>query len=114
MIPKLQEKMEIHINFSPIIYNDNWLKDYEELFKKLEGFDFKSECIFLTYNDIQHKRNSQEVNNLCWRPEIQEKKDSQYAADNIRYKWKLKNKMVEEFKDLYSKYFNLKTIRYIF
>lgn len=113
-IQKLQEKIEVHINFSPIIYNDNWLKDYDELFKKLDGINFKSECIFLTYNDIQHKRNSDEVNSLCWNPAIQEKKDSQYAADNIRYKWKLKNKMVEDFKNLYSKYFDLDTIRYIF
>lgn len=113
-IPRLQEKMEVHINFSPIVYYDNWLKDYEELFKMLQGIDFKSECIFVTYNKIQAERNSDTVNELLWQPKIQEAKDSEYAADNIRYQWKLKNELVKQFKELYSKYFPLDTIRYIF
>ena len=59
-------------------------------------------------------KNSEEVNQLCWKPNIQEAKDSQYAADNIRYQWQLKKQMVEEFKILYNKYFNINNIRYIF
>jgi spore photoproduct lyase len=114
MIPKLQEKMEVHINFSPIVYHDNWLEHYKELFEKMKGLDFKSECIFLTYNKVQFIKNSETVNDICWKPDIQEAKDSQYAADNIRYKYNLKCKMVDQFKDLYSKYFDLSTIRYIF
>jgi hypothetical protein len=51
---------------------------------------------------------------LCWKPEIQEKKDSQYAADNIRYKYQLKAKMIDDFKKLYGEYFDTKNIRYIF
>lgn len=114
MIPKLQEKMEVHLNFSPIIYHDNWLEHYRELFEKLKGIDFKSECIFLTYNNVQFIKNTEKVNELCWKPEIQERKDSQYAADNIRYKWDLKAQMIKDFKALYSEYFDLSTIRYIF
>lgn len=106
--------MEVHINFSPIIYWDNWEKYYEELFQSLEGIDFKSECIFLTYNDIQYQRNSELVNDLCWKPELQEHKNSQYAPDNIRYKSDFKHGLIEKFKYLYSKYFDLETIRYIF
>lgn len=113
-IPTLQKKMEVHINFSPIVYYDNWLKDYEELFKMLNGIEFKSECIFVTYNNIQAKRNSEPVNELLWQPKIQEAKDSEYAADNIRYQWQFKNELVKQFKELYSKYFPLDTIRYIF
>ena len=113
-IDYLSQYMEVHINFSPIIYTEDWLKEYEELFIKLKNKDFKSECIFLTYNDIQYKRNSKEVNDLCWNPDIQEYKNSQYSADNIRYKWQLKNQMIQDFKNLYSKYFSLKDIRYIF
>ena len=114
MIPKLQQKMEVHINFSPIIYHDNWLENYRELFEKLKGIDFKSECIFLTYNNIQFLKNSEQVNEICWKPDIQERKDSQYAADNLRYKWDLKAQMIKDFKALYSEYFELSTIRYIF
>jgi len=115
-IKPLQEHMEVHINFSPIIYEEGWLNEYEELFKllKAQGINIPCECIFLTYNNIQHERNSEDVNQLCWKPDIQESKDSQYAADNIRYHWQLKKQMVDEFKTLYSKYFNLNNIRYIF
>ncbi len=115
-IPKLQEHMEVHINFSPIIYTDGWLDEYKKLFEELKskGIDVKCECIFLTYNTIQHERNDPAVDSLLWRPEIQEAKDSQYAPDNIRYQWKLKSKMVTQFTDLYREYFNPLNIRYIF
>jgi spore photoproduct lyase len=115
-IPKLQERMEVHINFSPIIYTEGWLDEYKELFKELAhmGIDVPCECIFLTYNETSHKNASDEVNALCWRPEIQEAKDSQYAPDNIRYKHQLKMKMVKDFISLYSEFFDPKNIRYIF
>ena len=115
-IPNLQNYMEVHINFSPIIYTDGWLEEYEKLFQQIKdaGVDVKCECIFLTYNKIQHERNKEPINELLWRPDIQESKNSQYAPDNIRYNYKLKFRMVEQFKDLYAKYFNLSNIRYIF
>ena len=37
-IERLQEIMEVHINFSPIIYHDDWLMHYDNLFKKLSNF----------------------------------------------------------------------------
>lgn len=115
-IAYLQEHMEVHINFSPIIYADDWLTEYRLLFHELRtaGVDVKSECIFLTYNQVSHERASKPVNDLLWRPEIQERKDSQYAPDNIRYKSQLKKKMVQEFTALYSEFFNPGNIRYIF
>ena len=116
MIPKLQEKMEVHINFSPIIYEEGWLEEYENLFQDLvvAGISVPCECIFLTYNNTSYKNASDAVNALCWKPEIQESKDSEYAADNIRYKYQLKAKMIAEFTELYSKYFDKNNIRYIF
>jgi spore photoproduct lyase len=115
-IPRLEKYMEVHINFSPIIFHDGWLYEYDELFREIaySGIDVKCECIFLTYNDIQRERNEPIVNHLCWKPEIQEKKDSQYAPDNIRYKWNLKRDMIAEFTGLYSRYFDPANIRYIF
>jgi spore photoproduct lyase len=116
MIPKLQEKMEVHINFSPIIYEEGWLEEYDMLFQKLAylGINLACECIFLTYNNTSYKNASDIVNSLCWKPEIQESKDSEYAPDNIRYKYQLKAQMISEFTTLYAKYFNPKNIRYIF
>jgi spore photoproduct lyase len=115
-IPKLQEHMEVHINFSPIIYTDGWLDEYRKLFEELKskGIDVKCECIFLTYNNIQHERNDPKVDELLWRPDIQECKDSQYAPDNIRYMHKLKSNMVKQFTKLYMEYFSPLNIRYIF
>ena len=115
-IPKLQEKMEVHINFSPIIYTEGWLDEYRKLFEQLKAanIDVKCECIFLTHNLHQHQRNSPEVQGLLWRPDIQEAKDSQYAPDNIRYQWLLKKQMVSDFTGLYAEYFDPTNIRYIF
>lgn len=116
MIPKLQEKMEVHLNFSPIIYEEGWLDEYKKLFQMLKdaNIDVPCECIFLTYNNKSYQNASDDVNALCWKPEIQEAKNSQYAADNIRYKWQLKKKLQEDFVSLYSEFFDSKNIRYIF
>lgn len=115
-IKKLQEVMEVHINFSPIIYEDGWLDEYENLFQiiGMRGINVPCECIFLTHNVFQHERNSEEVRALLWKPEKQESKDSQYAPDNIRYHHIFKTKLKAEFIELYGRYFNPKNIRYIF
>jgi len=115
-IPRLQKYMEVHINYSPIIYEEGWLDEYRKLFEEVKaaGIDVKCECIFLTHNVFQHERNSEEVRELLWKPEIQEAKDSQYAPDNIRYEWQLKKQMVKDFTSLYSEYFDPNNIRYIF
>jgi len=115
-IPFLQEHMELHINFSPIIYEKGWLDEYKKLFEAISllKVDFKSECIFLTYHDNQIKNNSAEINSLCYKPHIQEYKDSHYAKNNIRYKSDVKNILIKQFKDLYKNYFPEESIRYIF
>lgn len=115
-IPKLMEHLEVHINFSPIIYTDSWIDKYRKMFQDIRsaGIDTKCECIFLTHNIHQHERNSQPVRDLLWRPDIQEVKDSQYAPDNIRYQWQLKRQMISDFTKLYSEFFNPINIRYIF
>jgi spore photoproduct lyase len=116
-ILRLQERMEVHINFSPIIYADGWLDEYRRLFKlmRFSGIkDVKCECIFLTYNIIQHERNAPVIDQMLWRPDIQEAKDSQYAPDNIRYEHNLKRQMVKDFTALYTEYFDPANIRYIF
>lgn len=115
-IPKLMQHLEVHINFSPIIYTDGWLDEYRKLFQEIKdaGIETKCECIFLTHNIHQHERNSDDVRSLLWRPDIQEMKDSQYAPDNIRYQWQLKRQMIQDFTNLYSEFFDPAGIRYIF
>ena len=116
-IIRLMHYMEVHINFSPIIYTDGWLDEYRKLFEEIRSYgieNIKCECIFLTYNVIQHERNAPMIDQMLWRPDIQEAKDSQYAPDNIRYEHNLKRQMVKDFTNLYSEYFNPANIRYIF
>lgn len=115
-IPYIQQFMEVHINYSPIIYEEGWLDEYRDLFQQVKdaGIDVKCECIFLTHNYKQHERNSEQVQALLWKPDIQEVKHSEYVAENIRYQWQLKRKMIDEFKALYAEFFDLSNIRYIF
>jgi len=110
---------EIHVNFSPIIYYKEWLEDYKELFQKVRELNInnlQAECIFLTHEYKKHLRNTEnypEAEKYLWTPELQENKISQYGGENIRYKWQLKAKWIEEFKELVKRELNI-PIRYIF
>lgn len=117
MIPILQKKMEVHINFSPIIYHEGWLDEYRELFQQVKdaGIDVKCECIFLTHNQRQIERNSRKVEELLVKEELQEIKFSQHSvSENLRYKWQFKKELEKDFVSLYSEFFDPENIRYIF
>ena len=113
---------DVHINFSPVVIYDNWLKDYEDLFKIVNDYvDYKDtvkcEVIFLTHNENKHNYNL--INNitgenLLWTPEIQESKISQYGGDNIRYKHNLKYDYIKEWTILHDNIIPWNIIRYIF
>ena len=117
---------DVHLNFSPVIVSLNWLTHYTTLFNLVgtcaELFDWdnekvKSEVIFLTHNIDKHYANianSLPGEELLWRPEIQEKKISQYGGANLRYNHALKADYIEEFKHLHEKLIPWNTIRYIF
>jgi spore photoproduct lyase len=117
-ISRLQDIMEVHINFSPVIVpNKEWRDKYKELFKQIKDnvdtTNLKCEVIFATYSDIQKEVNSQEVNSLLVRPELQEYKYSEYGGKVIRYKHQDKAKMIEIFKELLYENLDI-NIRYIF
>jgi len=117
---------DVHLNFSPVIVNFNWLSEYKKLFSEvaafaqLTGWDnskVKAEVIFLTHNVDKHYANI--ANNLpgehlLWKPEIQEKKISQYGGANLRYNRIYKGDYIEEFKQLHDDIIPWNTIRYIF
>jgi spore photoproduct lyase len=120
---KLYEKsFSSHFNLSPIIVQESWLKDYKELFKIINNEvseDFKKqcglECIFATYSEMTHKYNVEKGINdsILWQPNIQEEKISEYGGKALRYKYQLKAKWIEEFKQLLKQELNI-PIRYIF
>jgi len=115
---------DVHINFSPVVVHENWLKEYKILFEGVDGFvdrkykdQVKAEVIFLTHNEGKHDYNL--INNLpgeklLWKPEIQEKKNSQYGGENIRYKYNLKAQYIKEWTELHDKIIPWNVIRYIF
>jgi len=117
-INHLKEKLEVHINFSPVIVPDKgWREEYRKLFKLVKDnadvSNVECEVIFATYSDTQRIRNTKEVNVLLVRPELQEYKTSQYGGNVIRYKHQDKAKMIEIFKEILNKELGI-NIRYIF
>lgn len=116
---KLNRAMDLHINFSPVVVYAEWASDYNALIADML-YDFPNgmpcEVIFLTYNETSKLRASQAVNDLCWRPDIQETKKSQYSGDaeNIRYQHGFKAHCIAEFKMIFGQYYPLSDIRYIF
>ena len=113
---------DVHINFSPVIVTDNWLVEYGELFRQVQGIvenkdKVKAEVIFLTHNVNKHMYNLE--NNipgeeLLWNPATQEGQVSQYGGLNIRYKHDLKARYIREWIELHDKILPFNTIRYIF
>ena len=116
---------DVHLNFSPVVVFSGWLEYYRMLFVEIDAFatlcdwknTVKAEVIFLTHNIDKHVYNiTHDIpgENLLWRPEIQEKKTSQYGGVNLRYKHTLKAHYIEEFKKLHQEIIPYIPIRYIF
>ncbi|MEX5295382.1 spore photoproduct lyase family protein [Kocuria sp. CPCC 205268] len=98
---------EVHVNFSPVIVTDTWLEDWAELFEQLDAGlspaakeQLASEVIFLTHNAQLHEVNTQwhpKAEEVLWRPDLQETKRSQNGALNVRYRFRDKQRYLEQF-----------------
>jgi len=115
---------EVHINLSPVIISDGWLKLYEELFEQIDAAlsgrarkQLAAEIIFLTHNEPLHNLNMQwhpRGEELLWQPQIQETKTSEYGGINVRYRHGYKGRMLEDFKAVLAKKLPYCRIRYAF
>jgi spore photoproduct lyase family protein len=115
---------EVHLNFAPVIYYDNWLADYEQLFEQVDDTlspqakeQLQAEVIFLTHNEQLHQINlgwHSQGEELLWRPDLQEQKVSQAGGSNVRYKSGLKRNLVGDFSSLLTKRLPYCNIRYAF
>ena len=86
---------EVHVNFSPVIITPGWLEDWRELFRQLDAVlspaakrDLAAEVIFLTHNQQLHEVNlgwHPQAEEILWRPDLQETKQSQNGFTNVRY-----------------------------
>ena len=113
---------DVHINYSPVVYYNEWLEDYTELFNLVDSIvddqeNVLAEVIFLTHNYNKHKYNldnHKKAEKLLWKPSIQENKTSNYGGMNIRYKRQIKYNLINDFKDRHSAIVPWNKIRYIF
>jgi len=115
---------DVHLNYSPIIMYDDFVKDYTNLFQLVDSIvdssikdKVKAECIFLTHNKDMHKYNidnNTKGEDLLWNPELQEDKTSQYGGKNIRYNRFYKEKYIKTFRHMLNENISWQKIRYIF
>ena len=102
---------EVHINFSPLIFYIGWKEDYYNLFKEVKEIAGENKCevIALTNHFNQMRKTTPEAREIM-------KYSSEIKNDSgvMRYPLKHKTRLLEEFKEIYSKFFDLETIRYIF
>ncbi|MFW6188605.1 MAG: spore photoproduct lyase family protein, partial [Actinomycetota bacterium] len=111
-------------NFSPVIVTDTWLEDWAELFDQLDAGlspaakdQLASEVIFLTHNAQLHEINEQwhpRAEEVLWRPDLQETKRSQNGALNVRYRFRDKQRCLEQFLDLLHRRLPYCDVRYAF
>lgn len=102
---------EVHINYSPLIFVKGWSVEYDNLFVSVldKAGTNKCEVIALTNHSRQMSRSSPEAQEIMkYSSEIKNK-------DGVmRYPLIHKTKLLHKFKEIYSQYFDLETIRYIF
>ena len=102
---------EVHLNYSPLVFYPGWSKEYESLFKEVKNKAGENKCevIALTNHVHQMNRSSEEARELM-------KYSDEIKNGNgiMRYPIRQKTRALANFKMIYSKYFNLQTIRYIF
>ena len=102
---------EVHLNYSPLVFYPGWSKEYDALFRLVKKYAGENKCevIALTNHVNQMIRSSEEVREL-----MKYSDEPKNLNGTLRYPIKKKTKALENFKEIYSKYFNLDTIRYIF
>ena len=113
---------DVHINFSPVIVVRDWLVEYAELFRSVNGIvenkdKVKAEVIFLTHNEGKHEYNLANGipgEDILWQPKLQETKISEYGGENIRYKKEYKAEYILKWTNIHNEIIPWNTIRYIF
>ena len=116
---------DVHLNFSPVIFNPGTGDLYKELFFEVQNLikpqyksQVKAEVILLTHNEKLHLYNLskglKDTEDLLWHPERQRLKQSSYGSINLRYNPNLKKEYIQKFKQLHSSIIPWNTIRYIF
>ena len=102
---------EVHINYSPLVFYPGWKEEYDKLFiqvKEHAGIN-KCQVIALTNHTNQMAKASIEAQDM-----MKYSSEVKNQSGVMRYPLIHKSRLLREFKEIYSKYFPLNTIRYIF
>lgn len=102
---------EVHCNYSPLIFYPGWKEEYDNLFKEVKEVAGENKCevIALTNHANQMKKASPEAQKF-----MQYSNEIKNRSGVMRYPIVHKTRLLGEFKEIYRKYFNENTIRYIF
>ena len=102
---------QVHLNYSPLIFYEGWPELYDELFTMVKNIAGENKCEVIALTN--HHRQMMKAS-----PEARELMRHSYEIKNgtgiMRYPLKYKSIWIKNWKKIYSKHFNLKTIRYIF
>ena len=102
---------EVHCNYSPLVFYPGWKEEYDNLFKQVKDIAGENKCEVIALTN--HKNQMAKAT-----PEAQEfmRRSSEVKNQSgvMRYPIRHKSRLLKEFKEIYSKYFSLETIRYIF
>jgi spore photoproduct lyase len=115
---------EVHLNLSPVIVHEDWLRDWAELLEQVaDGTSphtrkqLAAEIIFLTHNEGLHEVNlgwHPRGEELLWRPDLQQGKVSQSGQANVRYRTGWKGRWVAQLTDLVARTLPECRVRYAF
>ena len=102
---------QVHLNYSPLVFYPGWKEEYNSLFEEVKAIAGTNKCEVIALTN--HKNQMAKAS-----PEAQELMRRSYEVKNksgvMRYPLQHKGRLLMEFKEIYSKYFPLNTIRYIF
>ncbi len=115
---------EVHLNLSPVIVHEDWLRDWTELLEQVaDGTDARTrgqlaaEVIFLTHNQALHEVNlgwHPKGEELLWRPDLQQAKRSQSGQLNVRYRTGWKGRWVQQLTEVVARTLPECRVRYAF
>ena len=102
---------QVHLNYSPLVFYPGWKEEYNSLFEEVKANAGTNKCEVIALTN--HRNQMAKAT-----PEAQELMRRSYEVKNksgvMRYPLQHKGRLLREFKEIYSKYFPLNTIRYIF
>ena len=115
---------EVHLNLSPVVLREGWEADWAELLDQLDDVlspaakaQAAAEVILLTHNAGLHEVNlgwHPRAEEVLWRPDLQEAKQSRNGQDNVRYRADVKRAGVARLRELVGRHAPWLTIRYAF